>query len=387
MRKLTADLILLPSGELAENQTLITNNGTVAGIDSNKHDDAEYYEGVLCPGFINAHCHLELSHLKNKIPAGTGLPGFIDDLVKVRKETGNPDPEELHIVNEQLWKSGISGAGDISNTDITFDIKASGNVRYHTFIELFNLNPAKAKETFSAGKQLLSGVHGDRQTASLTPHAPYSAPSELLDMIKSEHGNKNKLWSIHFRETPSEDEMFLKGSGKLISLFRDMGIEMSWFDPPEIHMAEWLSQFFPERSNLMFVHNTFADKDTFDYLKSTGVFNRSWFCVCPNANLYIEKSLPKVYTMRNAGCKIVTGTDSLASNNALNILEEIKTLHANFPKIPVSELLIWATRNGAEYFGWNDLGSFDKGKTPGVVCIKGLGRESIHENAIAERVI
>jgi cytosine/adenosine deaminase-related metal-dependent hydrolase len=96
------------------------------------------------------------------------------------------------------------------------------------------------------------------------------------------------------------------------------------------------------------------------------------------ANQYIEKALPPVDLLQKNGCRIVIGTDSLASNNSLDILDELKTISANFPAIQLAELLQWATLNGAKALQLQDqLGSFEKGKKPGVILIAGLENNNL----------
>ncbi len=111
-----------------------------------------------------------------------------------------------------------------------------------------------------------------------------------------------------------------------------------------------------------------------------------YFCFCPNANLYIGNGLPDIGLLRKQGADIVLGTDSLTSNHQLNILEEIKTIAAQYPQIPLHEMLQWATLNGARALGFDQqLGSFEKGKQPGIVLI-----ENAHTHiseAIAKRIL
>ncbi|RYZ46146.1 MAG: hypothetical protein EOO14_24930 [Chitinophagaceae bacterium] len=101
---------------------------------------------------------------------------------------------------------------------------------------------------------------------------------------------------------------------------------------------------------------------------------QTFFCLCVNANQYIEASLPPVEMLRQQGCNLVLGSDSLASNWSLNILDEIQTIRQSFPGIPLEEILTWATSNGAKALGMESLlGSFEKGKRPGVVLLADEG--------------
>ena len=154
--------------------------------------------------------------------------------------------------------------------------------------------------------------------------------------------------------------MFNTLSGRMIDFFHRRGIRLPWQHQYGMRSLEYTSEFFPDTSNLMLVHNTFTSAEDVERMKSSGVFERTWWCLCPKANLYIENRLPDVMMLWQKGCKLTIGTDSLASNDTLSVLEELKTIHQNSPEIPVADLLTWATANGAEYFGWSDLGKFEK---------------------------
>jgi cytosine/adenosine deaminase-related metal-dependent hydrolase len=96
-----------------------------------------------------------------------------------------------------------------------------------------------------------------------------------------------------------------------------------------------------------------------------------YWCVCPNSNIFIENEIPPLKLLIQEGCKIVIGTDSLASNNKLSILEELKTLHLNFPEVLMEDLICWATLNGARALGMEDeFGVIESGKKPGLLLIQ-----------------
>jgi cytosine/adenosine deaminase-related metal-dependent hydrolase len=124
------------------------------------------------------------------------------------------------------------------------------------------------------------------------------------------------------------------------------------------------------------VHNTVSEQQDIDFVQQ--YFNHAYWCLCPNANLYIEKQLPDIELFRRNNCRITIGTDSLASNHTLSILDEIKSIHQYFPQIPLTELLKWSTLNGAEFLGQEQkLGSFVKGKRPGVVLIENADLQTL----------
>ena len=120
-----------------------------------------------------------------------------------------------------------------------------------------------------------------------------------------------------------------------------------------------------EAGKIMLVHNTFTQKED---------LTDNYYCTCPNANLYIESTLPD-YSIFDAD-KLCVGTDSLASNKCLSILEEILVIKEN-SNFDLNTLLKIASKNGAEALGFANLGTFEKGKIPGVNLISGLKKVSV----------
>ena len=118
---------------------------------------------------------------------------------------------------------------------------------------------------------------------------------------------------------------------------------------------------------ILFVHNTYSKQDDIDFIEKN--LTRAYWCTCPRANWYIERKLPDYELWRKNNLKITLGTDSLASNHGLSILEEMKCIQESFPKIPTNELLIWACKNGAEFLDLPRLGSLSPGFKPGVLLI------------------
>lgn len=94
------------------------------------------------------------------------------------------------------------------------------------------------------------------------------------------------------------------------------------------------------------------------------------YCLCINANLYIENKVPPIDMLMKHNCTIVLGTDSYSSNWQLSIAKEMEAIHKHFPHIPIETILLWATSNGAKALGLEDeFGSFATGKKPGIAII------------------
>ena len=332
----------------------------------------EFYSGIIVPGFVNAHCHLELSHMLGKVPKHTGLADFVRHISQRRKPANDSSLRKaMQAADAQMYHSGIVAVGDISNRTDSIEIKKASKIKYHTFVEAFGLNPDKATEIFdTAWHTKLEFLEKDL-SASLSPHAPYSMSSKLMQSI-IEYAEKNhKPVTIHNQETASENELFETGTGALYETFKAANLPV---DEIQQTGKSSLHSIFPtlnRTGKLLLVHNTFSAKA--DIELAVTKHNDPYWVMCPNANLYIEKQLPNIEMFRQAGATICLGTDSLASNEQLSIIEELITIHEYFPEIPFGELLQWATINGAKALGLEShYGTIEPGKTPGLVLIQGF---------------
>lgn len=370
-RKWTADAIF-DGDVLHRNKALIINdyNKVEALVDKDAATDAVYHRGILTPGFINCHCHLELSHMKGLIPLHTGLVDFVFNVVTQRHFGEEEIKEAIAQGEEEMWKNGIVAVGDICNNALTLSQKQKGRLRYYNFIEASGWLPAVATTRFEKALQLYREFESTKQFKnSMVPHAPYSVSQELWEELTPYF--QNKVVSIHNQETSHENEFFKKGAGDLIRMYELMKMDNSHHRPTGKTSLQSYFHRLRDASKLIFVHNTFTAQEDIDFIfHQTATVNRIYFCLCVNANLYIEKALPPVSLLRDHHCSIVLGTDSLASNPTLSIADEMKTIRKNFPFIPLEEILRWATRNGARALEMeNRLGSFEKGKEPGVLVL------------------
>ena len=357
-------------------------------------DDIQVFEGLLSPGFINCHCHLELSHLYGHIPEQTGLVDFILKVVNERYFDEAKILGAIEGAENQMLQNGIVAVGDICNNSLTLAQKRAGRLHYHNFIEASGFPPDVAATRFERAL-LFFDMYKTVSASSVVPHAPYSVSPELFSLINTL--KDNNLLTIHNQETFAENEFFESGSGDLIRLYKEMAIDTSFFNPVgKTSLQTWLPHF-DKKQSIILVHNVTTSAADINFIKQqttnlptgqAGNKQQTFLCLCPNANLYITNTLPNVNLFVENDCTIVLGTDSLASNHQLSILEEIKTLQKHFPQLPIFSLMQWATTNGAKALRMNDvLGSFDKGKKPGVILISDLESGHLTERSGINRVI
>lgn len=341
-------------------------------IDEINWKNVKRYEGIICPGFVNTHCHLELSYLKGKISQETQLHGFIQEIISLREQFS--EQERLHAMQQaeqEMITNGIVAVGDISNGNTTFNLKQQNNLYYHTFIEVFGSDPSIAETAFNHA-ELLYNSYFDKAKVSITPHATYSVSDKLTELIKLHCIKNNSLISIHNQETDSENQFFKEGKGKLFDFLNIAEKTKGAFKPTQQNALPSFLAKYNGLQKVLLVHNTFTEKE--DVAWANQFSEHIYWAFCPNANQYIEGRQPNYQLFLNEKCTI--GTDSLASNWSLSILDELKTISNNSSSIELEKLIKWATINGAEFLGIdNQYGSIEKGKKPGINLIENLNED------------
>ncbi len=393
MHKFSADWVFPVSSAPVEKGVVITDEvGQILAIERREqHDPAtlQMLPGVLIPGFVNTHCHLELSHMKGKVHTGTGLIPFITGVVTQRNAAAEVIADAIEQAEREMLAGGIVAVGDISNAPDTFAVKAKGRLRYYTFLELFDfLQEAGADKTMADGLAVYDQIElAEGSRRALAPHAPYSVSASLFQKIRDFNPASGSTISIHNQETPPENELFLYKKGRFLDFYGKFGIPMDNFQAtgkPSIYYA--LEHLNPAQRTL-FVHNTLTTREDIRAAQSWSA--QVYWASCPNANLYIENRLPDYQAFLDTDARVTIGTDSLTSNWQLSVLEEIKTIARYQSYVPFETLLRWATLNGAQALGFDDtLGSLEPGKKPGVLCLQGLdGGGRLGQGASVQRLI
>jgi len=357
----------------------VEDDGTVirTGICEDPSGEAVFYDGALAPGFVNAHCHVELSSMKGLFRKGTGMAGFIDQINELR-DTKTP-AEKVHDLTEamdSLWAQGVVAMADISNGADSFAVKARHPMYTRTFLEVFGTEPEDCDAVMEGVRKLKEVADGFGLDAAPTPHACYTMSPQLVTAVSAE-GLKSGFLSFHSEETVEEEEMLKSGSGKMWENRVRAGMSV----PPVTGKSSLL--YFIDRlleghpapfdEHILLVHECCLDEEGIRAVKA--VMNHPFIAVCPLSNLFIQNTLPPVDLMRRSGLKVCVGTDSLSSNDDLNIVDELYCLQRNFPEVPLGELLTWASRNGAEFLAKAEFGTLEPGKRPGLVLIDNLDAE------------
>jgi cytosine/adenosine deaminase-related metal-dependent hydrolase len=175
-------------------------------------------------------------------------------------------------------------------------------------------------------------------------------------------------------ESASEDIFLSNHTGPLMSSYKRSGLLPSRLETASSHTDVILNQI-TSSGTLILVHNTFADRNTIRKLKER---KRLFWCLCPNSNIYIENRIPPLNLLLEEGCELVIGTDSLASNSKLSILNELKTLQSEFSDLSLEDLVSWATINGARaLYEEQQFGSIETGKRPGLLLLENVDLQNM----------
>ena len=351
-------------------------DGTVSrtGVCADPVAEPVYYDGAVVPGFVNAHCHIELSYMKGLFRKGTGMAGFIDQINELRDTKSMEEKvRDLTVAMDSLWEQGVVAMADISNCSDSFAVKAKHPMYTRTFLEVFGTEPEDCGAVMDGVRRLKEVADGFGIDAAPTPHACYTMSPELVTAVSVE-GLKSGFLSFHSEETEEEEEMLKFGSGKMWENRVKAGMSV----PPVTGKSSLL--YFIDRllagrpapfdEHILLVHECCMDQEGIDAVKA--VMNHPFVAVCPLSNLFIHNALPPIDLMRRNALKICVGTDSLSSNDDLNIVDELFCLQRNFPEVPLGELFTWASRNGTEFLARPEFGTLEPGKRPGLVVIDHL---------------
>ena len=373
---------ILPGGKV-----LITDsNGKVISLTDEIEAGEEIIKlaGMLSPGFVNCHCHLELSHMKGMIAKHLGMTGFLRWVVQNRGFAKELIQEGIADGQSEMLRNGIVAVGDISNTTDTALVKSNHQLRYVNFIEALGFNDSKAAQTLEHCLSVAKTF--TEQTGfstSIVPHAPYTISPKLFELIEQE--SIGKVISMHNQESMQENEFMFSGTGDFREIFEDLKMDLSGYRGRDTNSLQFAWKYLDSSLKTLLIHNVTTTQEDIDIL-SAEAKEKFYWCLCVNANLYINNLLPPIELFRKNKLPIVLGTDSLASNDSLSILDEIKSISKAFPSIPQEELLTWATSYGAEALNiGNDYGTIEAGKTPGLIQIT-LENGEISDGSVVRRI-
>lgn len=380
VRVVCADAILPGEDRALRDAAIVLDaEGTILDVGASgeivpRHAGAELenVRGVLLPGLVNAHAHIELSGLRGKVQGGAGFVPWVERMLGMRGvERPEEDPESIERAAAELDAFGTTAVGDVTNTLAAVPALVRHGIGGAIFHEVFGLNREQALrrlgklESDAASPE--SCIPAPDFAYALAPHTVYTTHPDAVRAVLRIVRERGARTTVHLAEHPAERTFLEEGRGAFFDFATRMRFPLDAFPVPRrgpIAAAAELDLLAPD---VALVHLTDARPDELDQVARSG----APVVVCPRSNLFIEVKLPPLAEMLRAGITPALGTDSLASNLSLDLLAEARALGDRFPAVPKTALLTMATTAGARALGRADLGRLLKGLRPGVLAVLG----------------
>jgi cytosine/adenosine deaminase-related metal-dependent hydrolase len=363
-----AKYVLLHPDLIMENAVVsISNSGHVLEIgswqDMQGISAAEVFDwgaAVLMPGLINAHAHLELTDLHNRL---NGFASFTDWILKLIRERKTWMPEDYKNSAENgaqcSMVSGTTLVGDISSSGVGWNAVSGDYLRRVVFEEVLSLFPervepilAQLNNIFGSAEFRLRQIHG------ISPHAPYSTGSELYSRTAGFARNEKRPLTTHVAETEAELQFLLEGTGEFRDFLTAIGALPDGWNPPQISPIAYLDSLNVLGPACLLVHCNYLDAESIQRIAQS----HSSVVYCPRSHSYFGHKKHPIRQLLDSGINVALGTDSLASNYSLSILDEMRHLFVNRKDINPREIFLTATVNGAKALGFGGvLGHLDPG--------------------------
>ncbi len=346
---------IFSNGKILKDYLVVIDKNTVIDVDKSnlilksynniKIRDLGY--GVLFGGFINLHTHTELSYMKNKLPRKKGFVGWIEAMIKSKKteEDKNTIIASAQKGIKDMASYGTVAIGDISNTLISCELLKNTMPLSVVFFENYALNKERACLVKKELQDTLIKLENGCKPIKMTPtaHSVYSTNGCLIEFLANKQ--PNNPFSIHFLESEYE-KPFINSQGKLFELLDGYGLVDTKLNYKDIF--DYLKDINAYRKKTIFVHCVEANNSDLEKIKEID----STVCLCPRSNKFISDTLPNIYAIEKSGVNIGVGTDSLASNDDLNVLNEIRYIYKHF-NIKPQKLFRWITDNPAKALNLN----------------------------------
>jgi cytosine/adenosine deaminase-related metal-dependent hydrolase len=327
---------------------------------------------ALLPGLVNAHTHVELSWLRDRVPPASAFTSWVKQLFLLRRrveEIGDPHitgPAEVAL--REARACGTAAIGDISNSLASVDPIAQSGLHALVFHELLGFAERDGRLVEqSVDRRRAAQSRSPRVRVSMAPHAPYSTSAELFTAIRlAVDGHEPPITSVHVGESPEELELLDRGTGEWAALLKLARVWRDDWSAPRCGPVEYLDRLGVIDSRTLVVHGVQLTDRSLAVLAQLG----ATLVTCPRSNQWVGVGVPPIDRFYRAGVAVAVGTDSLASVSDLNLFSELKAMRWIAPDVPARRLLESATLIGARALGLeSELGTLTAGKRADVIAV------------------
>jgi cytosine/adenosine deaminase-related metal-dependent hydrolase len=332
----------------------------------------ERLHGVLLPGLVNAHTHVELSSLRGKVSGGHGFVPWVGQMMGLRaSERPEDDAEAIERGVVEMENSGTIAVGEVTNTLAAVGALARHGIGGAVFHEVFGMGRERALAKLAAMAEERSSLAAEWRTHGFTvgpaPHTVYTTHPDAIRAALAESRATGSRTTVHLAEHAAERIFLLHGKGPFFDFATRMRFPVESFPVPHKGPVEFAAELGLLAPDVLLVHLTDIRSQELDRVAASGAN----VVLCPRSNLFIEMKLPPLLELLKVGIIPALGTDSLASNASLDVLAEARALADRFPSVSASLLVQMATAAGARALGRPDLGRLAKGLRPSLLAIEG----------------
>jgi len=373
MIQLTAEWLLPIVGDPIRRGMVTIAQGRIVEVSGEASPGAvDLGHSVLMPGLVNAHTHLELSHLRGLVPPASRLPDWVRTLMAVRRDTARTAAEIDEAIDSAIAESVATGTvlvGDVGNSLASVPRLRDSRLGGRVFHELIGFGPADVRTRVATARAALDAVatveHDLR--LGLAPHAPYSVSPALFSAIREDLDRHDTVSSVHLGESPEEVEFLQRGTGPWRMLLEELGAWNTEWRVPAASPVEYLSSLDFLDARVLVVHGVQLNGEDLSRLAAMGITIVS----CPRSNRHVGVGSPPVEAFYAMDVPVAFGTDSLASAPDLNVFSEMAEARRLAPRVSARKLLESATLVGARALGFGDrYGSLERGKRAALIAVR-----------------
>jgi cytosine/adenosine deaminase-related metal-dependent hydrolase len=332
-------------------------------------------DAIVLPGLVNAHTHLELSWLRDRVPPAADFLAWVGALM--RQRTRLEDPADAAVMQPlrdavaEMQASGTVAVGDVANALVSPAVLREAAMPAVVFHELLGFRDADGRAAVAASRERRAVLSGGAVRVVTAPHAPFSVSPELFAAIRDEaRASSPPITSVHVGESAEEVQLLRDGSGPWRTRLQELGAWRSDWVPPGRGPGDYLCDLGVIGAGTLVVHGVQLTDAELERVAAAG----ATLVTCPRSNRWVGVGAPPIARFFASGARVAVGTDSLASCPDLNLFAELAALREAAPEVPARRILQAATQGGADALGMGEsLGSLQAGRQARLLAVRVAG--------------